>query len=298
MPVGFGDLLFGVPLAAISVQKRFNEHRAAQGKLPLFIDTSLATAANRHTTDMSLHHWMVEHWKKTDPQYRDPHVSSDNVTRPKDRIIKAAQEANWRPEEDTTGEILQWGGAYLNTEKALHFWLVESPAHEAVVSDARYTHMGFSASHNDAHDEWMYGVTFAKSTVRPLISINSGLALDVKDVSTANGAPIHQWPWWGGNNQKFRMEPTSNGYVRLVAVHSGKVLDVKDVSTANGTPVHQWEWWGGGNQQFLPEVYVGDIKLTARHSGRVLEIRDFSTVEGGLCQQWDWLQGSNQRWKF
>ncbi|MFE3247476.1 RICIN domain-containing protein [Streptomyces sp. NPDC059209] len=299
MPVGFGDLLFGIPLAGVAVQKRFNEHRAAQNKLPLFIDPSLSVAANRHTTDMSLNHWMVEHWKKTDPQYRNPHISSDNVTKPADRIIKAAQEWSWRPEEDRVGEILQWGGAYLNVENALHFWLVESPEHEANVSDAGFTHMGFSASHNDSHDEWIYGVTFAKSSVRPLISVNSGLALDVKDISKADGAPIQQWKWWGGDNQKFRMEPTGDGYVRITAIHSQKVLDVKDISTANGSPIHQWEWWGGWNQQFLPEAYAfGEIKLTARHSGKVLDIKDFSIVDGGPLQQWDWLQGANQRWKF
>ena len=54
----------------------------------------------------------------------------------------------------------------------------------------------------------------------------------------------------GGDNQKFRPEPTGHGYRKLVAKHSGKVLDVNGLSTANGAEIIQWDWWGGQNQQW------------------------------------------------
>jgi hypothetical protein len=72
----------------------------------------------------------------------------------------------------------------------------------------------------------------------------------VKDASKDNGAPIVQWDWWGGDNQKWRLEHVGGGIARIVSVHSGKVLDVKDASRDNGAPIVQWDWWGGDNQKW------------------------------------------------
>ena len=41
--------------------------------------------------------------------------------------------------------------------------------------------------------------------------------IDVEGISTDNGAPVHQWDWWGGDNQKFRLDPVGHGYYRIVA---------------------------------------------------------------------------------
>ncbi len=85
------------------------------------------------------------------------------------------------------------------------------------------------------------------------ISAHSGKVLDVKDVSADNGAPILQWDWWGGDNQKWQLEDVGDGLWRVVSVHSGKVLDVKDVSADNGALIQQWDWWGGDNQKWRLE---------------------------------------------
>ncbi|MEV5378935.1 RICIN domain-containing protein [Streptomyces nondiastaticus] len=298
MPVGIGDLLFGIPLAGFAVQNRFNQHRAGLGRLPLFIDKDLSTAANRHTTDIADHPERLAQPDSSKPNFVDPHIGSDGSA-PADRIIAAAAAGGWRPENDTTGEIMQWGGAFLSVDAALHFWLVESAHHRERVEDPAYTHMGFSASHNSSADEWNYTVDFARSPTRPLYSVNSGKVLDVTNMSNDHGAPIQQWDWWGGWNQQFTMEPTDGGYVRLRARNSGLVLDVAGVSRDNGARIIQWDWWGGENQQFLPEVFgIGEIKLTARHSGRSLDVKDFSVDNGAPIQQWDWWGGANQRWRF
>ena len=161
-----------------------------------------------------------------------------------------------------------------------------------------HTH-GFSASYDSSNDQWNYTVDFARSSTRPLYSVNSGKVLDVTNQSADSGAPIQQWTWWGGWNQQFTMEPTDSGYVRLRARNSGKVLDVAGISSDNGARIIQWDWWGGWNQQFLPEVYgIGEIKLTARHSGRSLDVKDFSVNDGAPIQQYDWWAGANQRWRF
>ncbi|MFH5821142.1 RICIN domain-containing protein [Georgenia sp. AZ-5] len=290
MTVGFGDLLFGVPLTGVATQGHINRHRAALGLLPVFVDADLSSAAGRHTSDMSANPWVYK------TPARNAHISSDNRTTPAERITAAALQAGWRPER--TGEILYWGGALLNGDAPFNWWM-GSPPHRQIIEDGAYTHLGFSASHTDSANEWVYCVTFARAPARGLFARHSDRVIDVKDLSTANGAVIHQWEWWGGGNQRWRLEPTGGGYARIVSQLSGKVLDVANLSTANGAVIHQWEWWGGDNQQFRPEPYgIGELKLTARHSGKVIEVAGIDEGNGALIQQWDWWGGANQRWKY
>ncbi|WP_189082361.1 RICIN domain-containing protein, partial [Mangrovihabitans endophyticus] len=77
-----------------------------------------------------------------------------------------------------------------------------------------------------------------------------GKALDVRDVSTANGAAIQQWDYTGGTNQQWQVVAAGDGAYRITARHSGKALDVRDVSTANGAAIQQWDYTGGANQQW------------------------------------------------
>ena len=72
--------------------------------------------------------------------------------------------------------------------------------------------------------------------------------LDVSGWSTDNGAPIHQWDWHGGDNQRFWIDEVGGDLFALRSVLSGKVLDVSGWSTDNGAPIHQWDWHGGNNQ--------------------------------------------------
>ncbi len=83
-----------------------------------------------------------------------------------------------------------------------------------------------------------------------LTARHSGKVLDVAGVSRDNGARVHQWDWWGGPNQKWRLEDVGGGYFKVVSANSGKVLDVAGVSRDNGAPVHQWDWWAGWNQHW------------------------------------------------
>jgi hypothetical protein len=131
----------------------------------------------------------------------------------------------------------------------------------------------------------------------PLFANHSGKVLDVSGISTADGAPVIQWEWWGGDNQRWRLEAVGEGYVRAVAKHSGKVLDVSGISTADGAPVIQWTWWGGDNQRWSVQP-VGDdyYRLVAKHSGKVLDVTGASTANGAQVIQWPWNGGGNQRW--
>ncbi|MFE9018083.1 RICIN domain-containing protein [Streptomyces sp. NPDC007808] len=137
------------------------------------------------------------------------------------------------------------------------------------------------------------------SVVTPLFAKHSGKVLDVSGVSPDNGAPVIQWDWWGGDNQRWRLEAVGDGYVRAVAQHSGKVLDVSGISPDNGAPVIQWDWWGGDNQRWRFEsVADGVHQLTAKHSGKVLDVSGISPDNGAPVIQWDWWGGDNQRWEY
>lgn len=133
----------------------------------------------------------------------------------------------------------------------------------------------------------------------PIFVKHSGKCLDVEGQSTANGADLHQWDYWGGNNQLFKIEWMETGHYRLIAQHSNKVVDVEGQSTANGAQVHQWDWWGGNNQRFrLDPVGHGYYRIAAKHSNRVLDVSGISQNSGAKVIQWDWWGGDNQKWRI
>lgn len=74
--------------------------------------------------------------------------------------------------------------------------------------------------------------------------------LDVTNWSTADGAAITQYTDYNQNNQQFRLQDTSNGYVSLISRHSGKAVEVQGASTADGANIVQYANWGGNNQQW------------------------------------------------
>jgi hypothetical protein len=61
--------------------------------------------------------------------------------------------------------------------------------------------------------------------VYEIVSVHSGLALDVTGKSKDDGAKIQQWAYGGGANQKWKLVPGSDGY-EIVGVGSDKCLDV------------------------------------------------------------------------
>ncbi len=92
--------------------------------------------------------------------------------------------------------------------------------------------------------------------------------LDVRDWSTDNGAPIQQWDWHGGNNQRFWIDDVGGDLFALRSVHSGKVLDVSGWSADNGAPIQQWDMHGGNNQ--LWQIVMPSPRPASRPEGTVL----------------------------
>ena len=132
-----------------------------------------------------------------------------------------------------------------------------------------------------------------------IINRNSGKALDVSGVSTADGARIHQWSRHDGNNQQWQFVDSGGGYYRLRARHSGKVIDVSGASTADGAQYVQWADHAGNNQQFrLVDTDSGYVKLVNRNSGKVADVTGVSTADGAFIQQYSDWNGTNQQWQL
>ncbi|MFP9060157.1 RICIN domain-containing protein [Natrialbaceae archaeon A-chndr2] len=134
-----------------------------------------------------------------------------------------------------------------------------------------------------------------------ILADHSGKALDVADVSTDDGANVHQWEYVGGDNQHWTLEAVGDNEYRIVADHSGKVLDVENASGEDGTNVHQWEDVGGDNQRWFVEP-VDDADtlytITAVHSGKVLDVEGVSSDDGANVHQWEYVGGDNQHWRL
>ncbi|MFC8797785.1 non-reducing end alpha-L-arabinofuranosidase family hydrolase [Promicromonospora sp. NPDC057138] len=146
--------------------------------------------------------------------------------------------------------------------------------------------------------------TAAAATVDPtawyvLLNRNSGKAMDVSGVSTADGALIHQWTRTNANNQQFQFVDAGGGYYKIKARHSGKVIDVSSWSTADGAAIHQWTDTGGANQQFrLADSDSGYVRLINRNSNKAVEVQNAATNDGAAVVQYSDWGGSNQQWQL
>lgn len=122
---------------------------------------------------------------------------------------------------------------------------------------------------------------------------NSGRALDAN--GTANNSPVIVYDYWGGQNQKWTIQTTSNGYYRFVNEASGRSLDVG--GTSNNSPVQIYDYWGGDNQQWaINDLGNGYFSITSRASGRALDIGGSSN--NSPAQIYDYWGGQNQQFQF
>ena len=75
-----------------------------------------------------------------------------------------------------------------------------------------------------------------------IVNEGSDKVLDVADNRLQdNGANVQQYRWSGRDNQRWRIDPTGQGFYRIVNVASGKCLDVERKSDRDGANIHQWE---------------------------------------------------------
>jgi hypothetical protein len=153
------------------------------------------------------------------------------------------------------------------------------------------------ASSEAAADE--IGAQVASGTFA-IVARHSRKVWDVAGASYLGNAPIIQWAWHGGNNQRWRVGQLAGSTDhRMLAVHSSLAADVAGASTNNWAAFVQWPSHGGNNQRFRI-VHVQDVwyRIVARHSGKVADVFGASTNNDVPIIQWPWHGGWNQQFAF
>jgi chitinase len=85
-----------------------------------------------------------------------------------------------------------------------------------------------------------------------IINNYSNKAMDVSGASTANNAPLEQWPWWDqAQNQQFKLQPDALGYYTITAVHSNKPIQILNASSEDSAQVVQADADGSYNQKWM-----------------------------------------------
>ncbi len=152
---------------------------------------------------------------------------------------------------------------------------------------------GAVSAHEVKADDIVSGATY-KITAK-----HSGKALDVAGRATNAGANVQQWSYNGGNNQKWKVVDTGDGYYKLVSVNSGKVLDVSSAATYDGANIQQWDDTNGTCQRWqIVGNGDGSYRLISAVSGKALDVAARGTNDGDNVQQWSYNGGWNQNWEF
>jgi glucose/arabinose dehydrogenase len=143
-----------------------------------------------------------------------------------------------------------------------------------------------------------------------MMNLNSGKVADVFGDALNAGAPIGQWDWNTGNNQRWIFTLNTSGYYKIVAKHSNLALEVPNNSTADGTQLVQntpntttAQQWTVAEATCPAEAVVFDpnkcYKLTSRNSTNVMQVAGASLVEGADLQQGTLIAGQkHQLWKL
>jgi hypothetical protein len=132
-----------------------------------------------------------------------------------------------------------------------------------------------------------------------LVNRNSGKAMDVSGVSTADGAAVQQWTRHDGDNQQWQFVDSGGGFFRVRARHSSKVLDVPNSSTTEGAALQQWTDHDGTNQQFrLADSAGGFVRLINRNSGKAATVAGSSTADGARIVQSTDADAASQQWQL
>ncbi|GEA86857.1 non-reducing end alpha-L-arabinofuranosidase family hydrolase [Cellulomonas cellasea] len=140
-------------------------------------------------------------------------------------------------------------------------------------------------------------VTIDTNASYVLVNRGSGKALDVYNLSTADGARITQWTRNDGAQQQWQFVDAGDGYYRVKSRLSGKVLDVYNFSTADGGAIVQYTDRNQTNQQFrLQDSAGGSVTLINRNSNKAVEVQGASTADGANIVQYASWGGANQQW--
>jgi glucosylceramidase len=163
---------------------------------------------------------------------------------------------------------------------------------------------------NDGDPDQQWTLGDAGSGYFNLIDVNSGLALDDTNGSTANGTQMQQWSigGTGDTNQQWQITPLGNGYYTIINRTSGLALDLTGGGIGDGTAIQQWSVASGDfNQQWqlvgVPPANApatptagGTYRIVSAASGKPIGVAGASTTDGAQIVQNAADDGLDQQW--
>ncbi|ATB33275.1 RICIN domain-containing protein [Melittangium boletus] len=154
-----------------------------------------------------------------------------------------------------------------------------------------------------AAQQWRFdsmGQAPMRNDVYAIFNQASGQALDVAGCSAANSAKIEQFPWWGGDCQRFHVTANGDGSFRITPQSSvGRALDLPGCSTENLAQIQQYDWLNNDCQKwYINPVGNGYYNIISKRSGLALDLPGCSNVAPTLLQQYTWLNNACQKWRF
>lgn len=123
-----------------------------------------------------------------------------------------------------------------------------------------------------------------------------GKYMNVKDVRSDNGTPIHLWDWNTTLAQKFTLEDAGDGYFYIKS-DLGKYLHIKDPSNQTGVIVHLWSGKGYDNTKWRFES-IGNDYLIRSKKGTYMEVKGGKSANGTPIWMSNKTVSNAQQWKL
>lgn len=139
------------------------------------------------------------------------------------------------------------------------------------------------------------GSEVADGTTARLVSVMSGLCLDVAGGATEAGANVQQWTCNGSAAQRWTISRDGD-VVTLRSAVSGMCLTVARGSTTPGTNVEQQPCGGAGQEWKLRGVGLDHYTFVQKGSDTCLDVAGGSTAVGGNVAQWTCNDLAPQIW--
>lgn len=132
-----------------------------------------------------------------------------------------------------------------------------------------------------------------------IVNRKSGLALNVPSASLTNGTQLIQWPYEGGNHEKWSIRQNPDLTYTIENVNSGKVIDVHEGKTGNGEQIIQFNDTGNINQKWIIEpLENGFYRILSLKTGKALAVLDASNNQGANIVQWSYGTAMNDQWEI
>jgi beta-galactosidase len=133
-------------------------------------------------------------------------------------------------------------------------------------------------------------------------NVAGGLFLADPQSSAEQGTVMIEWPFTGGPEQEWVLEPTGPGneFFAFQNAASGLYLADPQSSQSDGTEIVQWPATGGTEQmwQVVPSPSGTDSNIVNYSSGKYLAVPQGSPSPGTSIIQYQATGGTEQRWIF